>query len=787
MRLPKESNQSLTSSMDLHHRSLSRSQLSVYVLINPGGILTRSTSEDSLLNMAIPLAPHSIFDGRYKIQSLLGTGGMGAVYLALDLELNRSVAIKLLTMYPNKRNTDEDLERFHREGKALSRLIHPNIISVFRLGFWQSSYPYLVMEYFENGESLSSFIRREGSIPWTKAISIVLNVCDGLIAAHSHGIAHRDIKPQNVLVSADLKTIKIIDFGLCSIQAQSSDEQLKLTQTGNLLGTAAYMAPEIARGEKITTAVDIYSLACVLFELLTEHQLFDQVYDVPGLVFLHCNSKAPTLKEKCPQINWPGQLENTLKSGLAKHAKDRPTAQAFREQLQEVLTEYPVEPSSTSKYFKSKTIVILIATATFIAATVMTFSGRMRPSSVETSWKTQKHDSAYALLVKSDLILRNGEGIKAYMDCLKKLLKLPDHRNELEKAEALNRLSSQCLNLEQYDEALKYATMMEPLCKKLSGENRNKLMLRYIDDSTAALAKLGRNEEQIRACKAGIELAMDLPLDSIARAEDLGTFYKRLSDAYSLAGNYTASEECLNKGIATIEKYAVDNVQWSERYNALYLQRIEFLLAKKNSDALEKEIAHQEFVIYKTCANTDAWRRAYCSLIERLVNKGEFPLALKHISKFKSEFQPSKTSTLSGSFSYYEFIIFFQTHELKKSIEAGKTAVSILSRSDSEGAAMTLTELGGFALSAKLDQIGEDALVNARRIFAAPQNALSPDRYRPSRELGMYYLSIKEMDKAKTYLTEARELVSRNCDPSSPANKKVDDALLSFAEETRKN
>ena len=196
---------------------------------------------------------------RYTVERTLGQGGMATVELAEDEELGRKVAVKRLA---TRLADDEGLrERFLREAKLAAQLSHPNVVGVYDVGEEDGS-PYIVMEYVE-GETLSEVVAREGSLQPGRAVDLLLQVCAGLEHAHAAGLVHRDVKPQNLLLSKD-GVLKIADFGIARPVVGS-----ELTQIGTVLGTIAYAAPEQAAGGQVTAAADLYSVGAVAHELLT--------------------------------------------------------------------------------------------------------------------------------------------------------------------------------------------------------------------------------------------------------------------------------------------------------------------------------------------------------------------------------------------------------------------------------------------------------------------------------------------------------------------------------------
>src|SRR5947207_3209406 len=198
--------------------------------------------------------------GRYELQEVVGTGGMSSVYKAHDTLLERNVALKILH---DQYTSDEDfVERFKREARAVARLSHPNIVTVIDRGE-DVGKQYIVFEYID-GENLKEHLVRSGRLPVRDALELALQVARALSFAHEHGLVHRDVKPQNVLLNGDGRA-KVTDFGI----ARSLDVKGGLTQTGTVMGTSDYIAPEQARGSRVDAQSDIYSLGAVLYELLT--------------------------------------------------------------------------------------------------------------------------------------------------------------------------------------------------------------------------------------------------------------------------------------------------------------------------------------------------------------------------------------------------------------------------------------------------------------------------------------------------------------------------------------
>src|SRR5436309_7047555 len=210
------------------------------------------------------IASGTIIDGRYKVVSRLGSGGMADVFLAEDGQLGRKVALKLLL-----RRFAEDpgcVERFRREAQAAAGLQHPNVVSVYDRGSFDDTY-YIAMEYLP-GRSLKQLIRQEAPLDALRAIDITIQILKAARFAHRHGVIHRDLKPHNVIVD-EAGHVKVTDFGIA--RAGASD----MTETGSIMGTAQYLSPEQAQGHAVSASSDLYSVAVVLYEMLTGHVPFD--------------------------------------------------------------------------------------------------------------------------------------------------------------------------------------------------------------------------------------------------------------------------------------------------------------------------------------------------------------------------------------------------------------------------------------------------------------------------------------------------------------------------------
>src|SRR6201992_2006839 len=252
----------------------------------------------------------AIIDGRYRVLSRVGAGGMADVYLAQDEQLGRQVALKLL-----HRRFAEDpgfVERFRREAQAAASLQHPNVVSVFDRGSFEGTY-YIAMEYLQ-GRSLKALIREEAPLDPLRAIDITIQILKAARSAPRRGVIHRDLKPHNVIID-DNDHAKVTDFGIA--RAGASD----MTETGSIMGTAQYLSPEQAQGPAVRAPSDLFAIGGVLFELLPGHVPFDAESAVT-IALKHVSEPPPAPSAFDPSV--PPELEQTVLWVLNKNPSDRP-------------------------------------------------------------------------------------------------------------------------------------------------------------------------------------------------------------------------------------------------------------------------------------------------------------------------------------------------------------------------------------------------------------------------------------------------------------------------------
>ncbi|MGM0557629.1 MAG: serine/threonine protein kinase [Myxococcota bacterium] len=286
-------------------------------------------------------------NGRYDLESLLGFGGMGAVYQALQRNMERRVALKLIPQGDPKAAA-----RFKREALTVSKLQHPNTVTVFDYGQTDDGMLFLAMEML-SGRTLGDVIEHEAPLDPKRAVHIASQVCRSLTEAHAAGIVHRDIKPENIFlieVDEDSDFVKVLDFGIAkSLQAE---DEVTLTGEGRIIGTPRYMSPEQILAESVDRRSDIYSLACIVFEMLCGTPPFDDA-STTKLMISHAKEPPPPLAERLTEgalSRIPGQLEQVVRRALSKSPSERQSQiEAFRQELEravEKLESNPIPPGT---------------------------------------------------------------------------------------------------------------------------------------------------------------------------------------------------------------------------------------------------------------------------------------------------------------------------------------------------------------------------------------------------------------------------------------------------------
>jgi serine/threonine protein kinase len=267
--------------------------------------------------------------GRFRIEREIGTGGMGTVYLATHLNLERPVAVKIIR--PEFAADADVSDRFLREARTMAKLRHPNAAMIFDAGNLPDGRHYIVMEFVE-GETLSQALAREGRFSFAQAIDIATQICDVLEEAHRLGIIHRDLKPSNILLGK--RGVCVLDFGVAKVLASSAESTATHASTGSgqLIGTPRYMSPEQCLGQRVGARSDLYSLGVLLYEMLAGRPPFIDPLQ-SALLVKQATAPAPPLPRLRQDI--PRSLALAVHSLLAKRSDDRPRTAAMAKMLLE--------------------------------------------------------------------------------------------------------------------------------------------------------------------------------------------------------------------------------------------------------------------------------------------------------------------------------------------------------------------------------------------------------------------------------------------------------------------
>jgi serine/threonine protein kinase len=293
--------------------------------------------------------------GRYRLEGRLGFGGMSTVHLAFDERLERRVAVKLLAEHLADDPTF--VSRFQREAQAAARLVHPNIVQIFDSGLDEASARhFIVMEYIK-GQSCAEILRDDGWVEVDEAVSIVEQACEGLNYAHRHGVVHRDVKPGNLLRAHEGGEVKLADFGIAKATEQSS-----ITQVGSVLGTAAYLAPEQARGEEAGPRADLYALGVVAYQLISGRLPYE-ANSLTELALKQQRETPPTLDTLVGAVS--PELADAVAIALAldpgeRYATARDMGQAMRDAMKGIA---PTEPATGHRGPSATAATSLLATA----------------------------------------------------------------------------------------------------------------------------------------------------------------------------------------------------------------------------------------------------------------------------------------------------------------------------------------------------------------------------------------------------------------------------------------
>jgi eukaryotic-like serine/threonine-protein kinase len=306
-------------------------------------------------------ATHKIA-GRYRVEGRLGVGGMSTVMLALDERLERQVAVKLLAEHLADDPTF--VSRFKREALAAARLVHPNIVQVYDFGFDQASSQHFIVMECVSGHSCAELLRDRGHLDLEQAVDVVAQACRGLDYAHRNGVIHRDVKPGNLLVS-DSGVVKLADFGIARAADQSS-----ITQVGSVLGTAAYLSPEQARGDEAGPQADLYSLGVVAYQLLSGRLPYEAT-SLSELALKQQRESPTALDELNPRV--PRELAEAVALSISVYPEDRPQTAM---ELAELIVagsrgKSPIDDQARTRAMQRTAVTRMVSSEPRTAATVV--------------------------------------------------------------------------------------------------------------------------------------------------------------------------------------------------------------------------------------------------------------------------------------------------------------------------------------------------------------------------------------------------------------------------------
>ncbi len=306
-------------------------------------------ADDTLVEAPVDRLIGQVFDGKYRLDERLGGGGMGTVYRATHLLIDRPVAIKVLSQRFVGDETAQ--QRFRREARAAGHMQHPNAVTVTDFGATGDGYLYIVMELLE-GQTLRELLAREGPLDPARAVSIILQASAAVGAAHEGRLIHRDLKPANIFIEQRPNlpaVVKVLDFGVAKfmVEEHEDDDYNTLTQVGAIIGTPRYMSPEQCTGAaQLTPASDIYSFGVILYEMLAGVVPFSA--ETPLALAMKQVTESPRpLREIVPGI--PEELERVVNHALAKNPGDRPpNANEFRRELHAVAEQLGLEHADSA-------------------------------------------------------------------------------------------------------------------------------------------------------------------------------------------------------------------------------------------------------------------------------------------------------------------------------------------------------------------------------------------------------------------------------------------------------
>ncbi len=324
------------------------------------GLLSNKDTADSVLKPTAPAAKAvsapvpsrdpfigKMIGGKFSIESLIGDGGMSIVYKAIQQGINRPIAIKILR--DELCDDQANVKRFQREAKAVSQLMHPNLVSIHDIGVASTGQPYMVMEYLQ-GKSLAEILEEEGKMSIERALPIFIQICDVMQYAHAQGFVHRDLKPHNVMlikVADRLDFVKIVDFGIVKLDGDKQSISQKLTAAGEICGSPIYMSPEQVLDEPVDARSDIYSFGIVMYECLAGRPVFGGK-KITDVLTKHVNELPTPFCQSCPELDVPPALEGIIFKTLEKRPNNRfQSMQDLKDSLSNIAKRLPLDSSGS--------------------------------------------------------------------------------------------------------------------------------------------------------------------------------------------------------------------------------------------------------------------------------------------------------------------------------------------------------------------------------------------------------------------------------------------------------
>jgi len=330
-----------------------------------------------------------VIDGRYEVLSELGRGGFGVVYRAKQLNVKREVALKLL--HSNRTRDPNASSRFEREMETTAQLEHPNIVRVYDVGVSDDGDLYMAMHLLD-GQSLEHVLREgDKHLRWDRVVSIAIQVCRALVAAHQAGIVHRDLKPSNVMlrdVAGQKDVVSVLDFGLAAYASRNRGNK-KITNTGVRVGTPTYCAPEQAQSGDVDVRADLYSLGVMLYQMVVGEPPFTAITPV-ALMYEHAHTAPIPPSQRDGKMHVPPELELLILELLAKAPEDRPASPGVVLERLQAMLKPPAPPRVTaSNEWLGKVTIAAGAALVAVAVMLFTFGGDDEAQAPQVVLKTE--------------------------------------------------------------------------------------------------------------------------------------------------------------------------------------------------------------------------------------------------------------------------------------------------------------------------------------------------------------------------------------------------------------